>query len=139
MTDDDTRATVNALYDAYERRDLERVSALIHDDIDWVIYGPVNVFPFVGARRGRAAVLQALAGIAEAFALETYRPEIIIVEGDRAAVMSDVRFTQRGTNRLLHFSVANFLRFGDGRLIEFREFSNTFDVVQQVLGQELNI
>jgi len=139
VTDDDTRATVHTLYDAYERRDLERISALIHDDIDWVIYGPVNVFPFVGARRGRTAVLQALAGIAEAFALEAYRPEVIIVEGDRAAVTSNVRFTQRATNRLLRFSVANFLRFSDGRLIEFREFSNTFDVVQQVLGHELNI
>jgi ketosteroid isomerase-like protein len=139
VTDDDTRATVHAVYDAYEWRDLDRVSALIHDEIDWVIYGPVNIFPFMGARRGRTAVLQALDGIAEAFVRESYRPEVIIVEGDRAAIMSNVGFIQRAANRSLNFSMANFLRFSDGRLIEFREFSNTFDVVQQVLGRGLDI
>ncbi len=113
--------------------------SLIHPDIDWVIYGPVSVFPFAGPRHGRAAVLEAMGGIAEHYALESYRPEIMIVDGDRAAVMSDVSFTQRATNRTLRFRVANFLRFQDGKVIEFREFANSFDVVEQALGRELNL
>ena len=139
MVEDATRATVRELYDAYGRRDFERVAALIHDDIDWVIYGPVGVFPFAGPRRGRAAVLQAMAGIAERYALESYTPEIMIVDGDRAAVMSDVSFKQRATDRMLRFRVANFLRLQDGKLIEFREFANTFDVVEQALGREVQL
>jgi ketosteroid isomerase-like protein len=39
----------------------------------------------------------------------------------------------------LRFRVANFLRFQDGRVIEFREFSNSFDVVEQALGRELRL
>jgi ketosteroid isomerase-like protein len=54
-------------------------------------------------------------------------------------VMSDVRFTQRATNRTLRFRIANFLRFQDGKVIEFREFANTFDLVEQALGRELNL
>ncbi|HEX3709203.1 MAG TPA: nuclear transport factor 2 family protein [Pseudolabrys sp.] len=133
----DTRTTVRDLYDAYSRRDFERVAALIHDDIDWVIYAPVGVFPFAGQRHGRNAVLAALGGIAEQYALESYLPEIIIVGDDRAAVMSDASFTQRATNRILRFRVANFLRIQNGRMIEFREFVNSFDVVEQALGREL--
>ena len=139
MSNGDTRATVVALYGAYARRDFEQIAAAIHDDIDWVIYGPVAVFPFAGPRRGRAAVLEAMAGIAQVYSLENYKPEIMIVDGDRAAVMSDVSFTQRATNRILRFRVANFLRIQDGRLIEFREFINTFDVVEQALGRELQL
>lgn len=139
MADGDTRALVRDLYDAYERRDFVRVAAFIHDDIDWIIYGPVSVFPFFGPRRGRAAVLAVLAGIAEVFSLERYTREIVLVDGDRAAVMADVSFMQRATGRTLRFRVANFLRFAGGRVIEFREFANTFDVVEQVLGHELNI
>jgi ketosteroid isomerase-like protein len=134
-----THVIVHDLYDAYERRDFERVAVLLHDDIDWMIYGPISVFPFAGARHGRTAVLDALAGIAEDFALESYKREIIITEKDRAAVMSDVAFRQRATDRLLRFRLANFLRFQDGRLIEFREFANTFDVVEQALGRELTV
>ncbi len=139
MAETDTRATVRELYDAYGRRDFARVAAFIHDDIDWVIYGPIGVFPFAGARRGRSAVLQALRGIDEQYALLSYLPEIMIVDGERAAVMSDVSFIQRATNRTLRFRVANFLRFRDGRVIEFREFANSFDVVEQALGHELPV
>ena len=135
----DTRAIVRELYDAYGRRDFERVAALIHDDIDWVIYAPISVFPFAGPRRGRAAVLEAMADIAKAFALESYKPEVMIVDGERAAVMSDVSYRQRATDRVLRVRIANFLRLQDGRLIEFREFINSFDVVEQALGRELQL
>lgn len=134
-----THAIVHELYDAYERRDFERLAAMLHDDIDWVIYGPVSVFPFAGPRHGRNEVLKALGGIAERYWLESYKREIVIVEGDRAAVLADVSFRQRATDRLLRFRLANFLRFQNGRVIEFREFSNTFDVVEQALGHELKI
>jgi ketosteroid isomerase-like protein len=80
-----------------------------------------------------------MAGIAAAYSLQSYKQEIMIVDGDRAAVMSDVSFTQRATNRTMRFRVANFLRFQDGKLIEFREFTNSFDVVEQALGRELRL
>jgi ketosteroid isomerase-like protein len=97
------------------------------------------VFPFVGAGRGKAAVLETLAGIASAYAVERYQPEIIVVEGERAAVVSNVAFMQRSTGRTLSFRNANFLRFRDGRVVEFREFADTFDVVEQALGRWLMV
>ena len=134
-----TRAAVKDLYAAYASRDFQRVAQIIDEDVDWVIYGPVHVFPFAGHRRGRIAVLEALSGIGVDFVLERYEPVVIIVDGDRAAVMSDVAFKQRTTGRTLSTRLANFLRFRDGRLIEFREFANTFDLVEQTLGREINV
>ena len=134
-----TRATVKALYEAYAGRDPDRVAALIHDDIEWIIYGPVQVFPFHGPRRGKAQVLDALAAIGKDYLLERYVPEIIIVEDDRAAVVSDAAFKQRATGRTLTMRLANFLRFRDGLLVEFREFSDTFDVVEQALGKWIEV
>jgi ketosteroid isomerase-like protein len=139
LSDSATRASVRELYGAYGRREFDRLAALIHDDIDWVFFAPVGVFPFAGPRHGRAAVLEALARIAQDYLLESYTPEILIVEGDRAAVMSDVTFRQLSTQRTLRFRVANFLRFQDGLLIEFREFANTFDLVEQALGREFDL
>ena len=139
MSDDAIRAAVRELYDAYAQRDFTRVAALIHDDIDWIIYAPVTVFPFAGARRGRAAVLQAMGGIAEQYAIVSYTPEVIIVEGNHAAVMSDTAFRQRATDRVLRFRIANFHRFQDGKIIEFREFLNSFDAVEQALGRDIEL
>jgi ketosteroid isomerase-like protein len=64
MNEEATRSVVSDLYAAYMRGDGERMAALIDDDVDWVIYGPVQVFPFAGHRRGKGAVLQALGRIA---------------------------------------------------------------------------
>jgi uncharacterized protein len=66
-------------------------------------------------------------------------PQFTVVEGDHAAVMSDVAFKQRSSGRTLRFHIADFLRFCDGRLVQFREFMNTFDVVQQVLDRQLTV
>jgi uncharacterized protein len=77
--------------------------------------------------------------IAEDYLLESYVPQVTVIDGDRAAVMSDVAFKQRSGGRTLRFHIADFLRFRDGRLVEFREFMNTFDVVQQALNRLLPI
>jgi ketosteroid isomerase-like protein len=139
VTEGATRAAVRKLYDAYERRDFERVAALIHDDVDWIIYSPLTIFPFAGHRRGRAAVLKVMADAGQLYELEIYKTDVEIVDGDRAAVIADIGILQRETNRRLRFHVGNFLRFQDGKLIEFREFSNSFDVVEQALGREISL
>jgi ketosteroid isomerase-like protein len=61
----------------------------------------------------------------------------VIVDEDRAAVLSNVALRQRATNGMLSVRLANFLRFRAGKLVEFREFSDTFDVVEQALGRWL--
>ena len=134
-----TAELVREMYRAYGTGDAPAIERIIHDDIDWIIHGPVGVFPFEGPRQGKAAVLQVLAEIAKDYALQAYDPEVVVVENDRAAVMSNVAFTQRTTGRLLRLRVAHFLRFRDGRLVEFREFMDSFDAVEQALGTWIDV
>jgi ketosteroid isomerase-like protein len=53
--------------------------------------------------------------------------------------MSDVAFTQRSTGRTLQMRLVNLLRIRDGKVVEFREFSDSFDVVEQALGGWLEV
>jgi len=137
--DNETRATVTEFYKAYGEGNAARVAALIHDDIDWIIHGPARIFPFEGPRRGKAAVLEVLAQIAEQYELKSYVPELVIVEGDRAAVLSNTSFVQRATGRTLRLRLVNFVRLQNGQVVELREFSDTFDVVEQALGSWLEV
>jgi ketosteroid isomerase-like protein len=139
VSDLGTRAAVRDIYNAYAKGDIERVTLLLHEDIDWIIYGPVSVFPFAGVRHGRAAVLDVMRNIGSIFELESHKIERTIIDGDRAAVLADIGFKQRATGRSLRFRVANFLRFDDGRLIEFREFADSFDLVEQAIGHTVEI
>jgi ketosteroid isomerase-like protein len=136
---DATREIVRRLYDAIGRGDVSSFGAMIHDDIDWIIYGPIEVFPFEGPRKGKAAVLEVMKEIASHYELKRYTPEIILADRDRAACLANVAFEQRAAGRTLTFKIADFLRFEDNRLIEFRELSDTFDVTQQALGRWLKL
>ncbi len=136
---EDTRKIVTDLYRYYAAGDGEKFAALLHDDIDWVIYAPIEVFPFAGQRNGRAAVVEALGEIARTYVLQRYEPQSILADGERAAVLSDVNFKQIATGRTLRFYIADFLRLRDGAVVEFREFANTFDVVEQALGRWLQV
>lgn len=134
-----TYDTVRGLYAAYAAGDLDRLGTLLHADIDWVLYAPIALFPFAGPRKGRTAVLQVVREIGRSFAIAFHTIEVLLVDGDRAAIIADLSFKQQATGRMLRFRVANFLRFQDGQVIEFREFSNTFDVVEQTLGREIDL
>lgn len=135
----DTRAVVDDLYDAYVKRDFERVADRIDDDIKWVIYAPRHVFGFSGPRRGKAAVLETLTAIVTDYAIEDYVPRITIVDGEHAAVLSDAVFSHRASGRVLNFRIADFLHVRNGRIVEFQEFIDTFDVVEQVLGRHISV
>src|ERR1700757_1412128 len=54
-----------AFHRAINERQREDLEALIDDEIDWAIYGPIDMFPFFGARHGKAAVLEVIRQIAD--------------------------------------------------------------------------
>ncbi|MCX7297511.1 MAG: nuclear transport factor 2 family protein [Hyphomicrobiales bacterium] len=139
MSESETRETLAALLQAHRRRDFTGFAVLLHDDIDWIIHGPIEVFPFAGLRRGRPAVLQALALMGLSYSLHDYEPDFTIVEDDRAAIMADVSLTQLATGRLLRFRAANLIRVAGGKVIEFREFADSFDQAEQALGRLIEL
>jgi ketosteroid isomerase-like protein len=134
MTEEMTRAAVRDLLDAFSKGDFDRLARLYDENIDYMFYAPVSVFPFTGPRQGRMAVFQAFAEMFKAYKIERQVVETVIVDDDRAAALSDVTLVQRSTGRTVRSRVASFYRFRNGRVIEYRGFIDSFDAVEQALG-----
>ncbi|HEY5216838.1 MAG TPA: nuclear transport factor 2 family protein [Pseudolabrys sp.] len=139
MTQESTRTALDDLIDAFMRGDNERLAARYHDDIDWLFHAPVSIFPFAGARRGKAEVFKGFALLYETYRVTGYSVEVKLVEGDRAATLSDAHMVQRATGRTIQSRIAGFHRFQDGKMIEYRGFTDSFDSVEQALGRELQL
>ena len=99
----------------------------IHDDIEWVIYAPRTLFGFTGPRQGKKRCSKRSALSRKAYAIESYVPKISLADGDRAAVVSDVAFTQRTSGRVLNFRIADVMRLRAGQIVEFEEFIDSVD------------
>ena len=52
------------LHRAISERQFRDIAGLLDEDVDWAIHGPIDMFPFLGARRGSAAVLEVIRQIA---------------------------------------------------------------------------
>ena len=82
-----------ALHRAINERQLEDLEPLIDEDVDWAIYGPIDMFPFLGARRGKEAVLEVIRQIADNIRVHRFDRESIMLGVDSAASM--LRYSQR--------------------------------------------
>lgn len=127
------------MIDAYQQGDNDRLAARYHDDIDWLLHAPLSLFPFAGARRGKAEVFQGFALLYQAFRPVKYEIQVVLADGDHAATLADSHMEQRSTGRMIRSRVAGFHRFQDDLLIEYRGFTDSFDAAEQVLGRELEV
>lgn len=140
MTTAVPRALVEAFYRAYDSRDVERIAPYLDDDVEWIISGPVDVLPFCGCRRGKAAVLDLIEReIPKVIRVYSFSPELLLVDGDRAAALVRLAARHRLDDRAISYRVANFLRFRDGKIVENLSLIDSFDAVEQVLGRPLPV
>lgn len=133
------RPIVEAFYRASSTRDIERVASIIADDVNWLVQGPVDVFPFLGQRHGKAAVLEGYSEIARKLEITGYEVEALLVDGDRAAALIRVSATVVMTGKVISIRTSQFSRFRGGRLVDMHAVIDTFDMVEQTIGRPLDV
>ena len=128
-----------ALHRAINEHQTEDLAALIDDDVDWAIYGPIDMFPFLGARRGKAAVLEVCRQIADNVRILRHDRETVMLGVDSAATMLRYSLTALDTNKPISLRLAHFAQFKAGRLLNIRIILDTFDLVEQALGRPIHL
>ena len=74
-----------ALHRAINERQPADLEAVLDDDVDWAIYGPIDMFPFFGSRQGKAAVIEVIRQIAENVRIHRFDRESIMLGVDSAS------------------------------------------------------
>jgi len=128
-----------AIHRAINEREFDDLGNLLDDEVDWAIYGPIDMFPFLGARRGKVAVLEVVRQIAENFRVHRFDRQTILLGIDAAASMIRYSLTSLESNKPISLRVANFAQFKAGRLASIRVLLDTFDLVEQTLGQPIHL
>ncbi len=128
-----------AFHRAINERQPGDLEALLDEEVDWAIYGPIDMFPFFGSRRGKAAVIEVIRRIAENVRVHRFDRESIILGTDSASSMMRYSLTALDSNKPISLRVAHFAQFKAGRLSSIRVVLDTFDLVEQVLGRDINL
>jgi ketosteroid isomerase-like protein len=128
-----------ALHRAINDRHYEDLEALIDENVDWAVYGPIDMFPFFGARRGKEAVLEVIRQVAENVRVHRFDRESVMLGVDSASSMMRYSLTALDSNKPISLRLAQFAQFRAGRLSSIRILVDTFDLVEQALGRPINL
>ena len=128
-----------ALHRAINDRHFEDIETLIDEDVEWAIYGPIDMFPFLGARQGKAAVLQVIRQLADNFRVRRFERESIMLGVDSASSMLRYSLTALDSDKPISLRVAQFAQFRADRLVSMRVLVDTFDLVEQALGRAIHL
>lgn len=126
---------VNKAYTAGERA---FIVDLVHENIDWRTYITPEALPVPNRVIGKWHVIEAWNKIDAELELIRNDIEILVVENDRAAVVYDRTLRQRKSGRVIRLKVASFHRYQDGKLIEYQEFGDGLELLEQTLGRSIN-
>ncbi|WP_454616947.1 nuclear transport factor 2 family protein [Bradyrhizobium cenepequi] len=128
-----------AFHRAINERQLADIAALLDEDVEWAIYGPIDLFSFFGARRGKPAVLEVIRQIAENFRVHRFERESIMLGADTAASMMRYSLTAQDSNKPIAVRIAHFAQFRNGLLTRFRVLVDSFDLVEQTVGYPIHL
>jgi ketosteroid isomerase-like protein len=135
-----SRELVRQYFQACVSRDPARLAPLLHDDVRWSCWGPVDLWPYGGEHHGKPAVLDTIVRLAPAaIQLTAMKIDEIVIEGERAATLSRLSAIPAGTERVMSIRCAQFLRFSEQKLIEFRALIDSFDAAEQILGHRIDV
>jgi ketosteroid isomerase-like protein len=133
------RLLAEGFYCALASRDGGRIAAYLSDDVDWMSIGPVEMLSFCGPRRGKMAVMEVFERLIPAVvAVTSYVTDILLVDGDRAAGLNRLTGRLHATGRVITCRLANFMRFRDGKICEYRSLMDSFAAVEELIGQRLD-
>jgi ketosteroid isomerase-like protein len=128
-----TREDAQRLYDAYRSGDLAGVLDALHDDVRWTSVAGPEV-PWGGTCRGRAGVEAYFAAALGRISIQAYEIEHMIADGEWVTVLARVTATATATGRQEVFAKADVLRLREGRILEFREYCDTAQVLAWLGG-----
>jgi len=128
-----------AIHHALNERQTDQLEDMLDDNVDWAIYGPIDMFAFLGARRGKSAVIEVIMQIADAVSLHRFDRESIMLGEDTAASLMRYAITPANTSKPISVRLAHFAQFKTGRLVRLRAVMDTFDLVEQTLGRQIHL
>jgi uncharacterized protein len=131
------RRRVLELIDAFYAGDIERALALCSDDIEFFSNAPVDILPHLGHHHGKDDVRQMWKTVHERYSSMRYELPFIAVEDDKVAVQLRAYFGKRHNGRIVQFDIAIFFALRDGKIVRIREIIDTFDLIEQVVEQDV--
>jgi ketosteroid isomerase-like protein len=130
MSEQENTKIVQEAYAAFLKGDIQGVLALVTDDVEWVIPGPVGMLPTAGTYRGKDGVVKFFSILDESEQIEVFEPKEFIAQGDKVVATVNFRSRPKATNIPVEDELVHIFTLRDGKIARFREYFDTVRAVE---------
>lgn len=120
-----SRAVLDSYYAALRAGDFATLEQLLAPDVCVQYYGPPGLLPWVGRHDGFAAYQRFLGMVRDALEIIEVIPEATIADGDWIVMLGRGHWRARANGRDIRVNMTNAFRFRDGRIAEYRVYTDT--------------
>ena len=130
---------VKAAYADFGSGNIPALLDRMDDGITWETPAPADVIPFGGSRRGKAAVAQFFQALAETLEFDKFEPQEFIASEDAVVAIGMYSARVRANNAPIgDEGFAMVFRIRDGKVVAFREYTDSLRLVAAVGAQPAN-
>jgi uncharacterized protein len=117
--------TVQMIYAAFGRGDVDSILAALADDVDWASEAGSPVAPWHGRRTGKAEVAQFFAAVAEVTEVTEFAPVSFAANDTDVMAIVDFAFKVPATGKSGSMQLHHWWRLSDGKVTLYRGSEDT--------------
>jgi ketosteroid isomerase-like protein len=130
------RAT--AFIAAHFAEDAAVARSLCSPSFESVVSAPIEIFPHLGRKQGRDWIDESIRQQVRRYSARQFEIVTALGDEDQVALLVRSKLTKRSDQRVINMMSAHTFRFVDGLIETHREFFDSFDLVEQLLGTDLS-
>jgi ketosteroid isomerase-like protein len=135
MSEAGNTQAVKDAYAAFQRGDINAILALLDEQVEWEgVKGSEGVAPQAGVKRGRAAVAEFFSIVGSTLEFHEFAPKEFVAQGEQVAAIGSYKATVKATRRSVAADWVMVFTFRAGKVIRFREFSDSAAVNRAYAG-----
>ena len=135
MSETGNTQIVKDAYAAFQRGDVTAILELVDDNVEWEgVKGSEGVAPHAGLKHGRAAVGEFFATVGSTLEFHQFEPREFVAQGDTVVSVGAYEATVKATRKTVAADWVMVFNFRGGKIVRFREFSDSAALNRAYLG-----
>jgi ketosteroid isomerase-like protein len=117
---DENIKTIQTLYDAFGRGDVQTILDALSDDVEWASDTSSTVAPWYGVHRGKNAVAAFFQEFGSTMEVEEFTPHTFGSNDTDVFALVKCMATSLATGKKMDMTLHHYFRFKDGKIVYYR-------------------